>query len=483
MRRLLAMMILAMAIGCGGGGGGGSADGTAPEGGAAAGGAAVPTTTVVANNPAAPTPAAPAAATQADINLRAAMANAGVQVVQAAPAQDAAKVTLGQALMFDKILSGNMDISCATCHHPTQATGDGLSVSIGTGGSGLGPARTLGAGRNFIARNAPGLFNLAPVNPMFHDGRVSRAQGGAFTTPAGGQLPQGLDNVAAAQAMFPVTDRDEMRGNAGDTRLDGQPNELAGFADNDLTNIWASIMTRLLAIPQYQQMFAAAFPGVPQNQLGFQHAANAIAAFEISQVEHLDSPFDRYVAGDNSALTDAQKRGGQIFYGRGRCSACHRGGLLSDLTFHNIAAPQVGPGKGAEAPLDFGRGRETGQPQDRFRFRTPTLRNVALTGPWMHSGSYTSLQAVVRHYINPGQALNNYNPNQLQPQFRSQVHVTDQLAAGVLNNLDPVLGNPIPLNNGDVDDLVDFLNALTDDTSTNLNNLAPASVPSGLPLD
>ncbi|MCA9796600.1 MAG: cytochrome-c peroxidase, partial [Candidatus Eremiobacteraeota bacterium] len=219
------------------------------------------------------------------------------------------------------------------------------------------------------------------------------------------------------------------------------------------------------------------------NQLGFQHAADAIAAFEIARIEHLNSPFDRYVAGDNAALTDAQKRGGQIFYGRGRCAACHRGGLLSDLAFHNIASPQVGPGKGAEAPLDFGRGRETGQPGDRFRFRTPTLRNVALTGPWMHSGSYTSLQAVVRHYINPAQALNNYNPNQLQPQFQSQVHVQDQLNAGVLNTIDPVLATPIQLNNGDVNDLVDFLGALTDDTSTNLNGLAPASVPSGLPVD
>ena len=239
-------------------------------------------------------------------------------------------------------------------------------------------------------------------------------------------------------------------------------------------------MARLLAIPEYVSLFQAAYPGVPQGQLGFQHAANAIAAFEIARFSPLNSPFDRYLAGDNAALNDAQKRGALLFYGGARCAACHRGPLLSDFTFHNIASPQVGPGKGAEAPLDLGRGRETGLAGDRFRFATPVLRNVAVTGPWMHSGSYTSLAAVVRHYINPGQALRNYNAGQLDPRFQTQVHVADQLAAGVLNNLDPVLAAPNPLNPNEVNDLVSFLESLTDPGA--LQVPVPSRVPSGLPL-
>lgn len=448
------------------GGGGGSSSSTSPD-------TPAPTdTTPVTEQPQAtpdPTPVA-----DLDTPLRAALNAAGV-VPLTTPPQDAHQVVLGQALMFDKILSGNKDMACATCHHPDFQTGDALSLSIGTGGHGLGPLRTLGTGKTFIPRNAPPLFNLNGVNTLFWDGRIQGTQ-----TPAGAQTPPGLSGALAAQALFPVTDRDEMRGQAGDTAVDGSPNELAPLADNDFTGIWAGVVNRLTAIPQYVIMFQNANPGLDPANIRIQHVANAIAAFEIDQGGRHDSPFDRYVAGDNAALSDAQKRGASLFYGQARCAQCHRGGLLSDFQFHDVAFPQVGPGKGAEAPLDLGRGRETGQAQDRFRFRTAPLRNVARTGPWTHAGGYTTLENVVRHYINPGQALQNYDPGQLDPRLQGQVHVQDAIAAGVLNNLDPILRQPNPLSPQDVSDLVAFLNALTDD-----NPVAgpPASVPSGLPVD
>lgn len=479
---------------CGGGGDGGG------EGAAGGGTPTTAGTTQVANSvnpPAATQPAAdpvpdpapdpapepapdPVPVDPVDQQLRAAMAQAGVEPLAAPPAQDPNLVALGEALMFDKILSGNKDISCATCHHPTLASDDDLSLSIGTGGTGLGANRQLGAGRNFIPRNAPALFNLAEVERMFWDGRVNGNLATGLNTPAGNVLPAGLNHALAAQAMFPVTSADEMRGVPGDMALDGSANELAGFAADDFTNIWASLMARLLALPEYATLFQAAFPGVSQNQLGFQHAANAIAAFEIDRFSQMGSPFDQYLAGNDGALNEAQKRGALLFYGRARCAVCHRGPLLSDLQFHNIAAPQVGPGVGAAAPLDLGRGAQTGNAQDNFRFRTPILRNVALTGPWMHAGAYTSLNAVVGHYRNPANSLRNYNPNQLDPRFRGQVRTAEQLAAGVLNNLDPQLA-PVQLNGNDVDDLVAFLESLTDPTAAAVT--APATVPSGFPVD
>lgn len=423
-----------------------------------------------------PAPPAPA---DLDTPLRTALTAAGVGPV-IVPAADPARVALGQALTFDKLLSGNQDIACATCHHPRQETGDGLSLSIGTGGSGLGPGRALGPGKTFIPRNANAIFNLSQAEVLFWDGRVSGNRAAGFQTPAGAQLPAGLTGALAAQAMFPVTSRDEMRGQPGDLAVDGSVNELAALGDDDFAGIWNALAARLKANSQYVSLFQSAFPEVPPDQIGFQHAANAIAAFESSQLSRLGSPFDRYLAGDNAALTEAQKRGALLFYGTARCSVCHRGGLLSDFSFHSIAAPQVGPGKGDEAPLDFGRGRETGLAADRFAFRTPPLRNVALTGPWTHSGAYTSLEAVVRHYINPARALQAYDPGQLEARLQGQVHNQESIAAGLLQSLDPVLRQPNPLNDGQVADLVEFLRSLTDPAPL---PAAPPSVPSGLPVD
>lgn len=416
-----------------------------------------------------------------DVALRQAMAAAGVVAAVAPAPQDADKIALGRVLMFDKILSGNKDISCATCHTPSLGTGDALSVSIGTGGVGSGENRVLGAGRDFIPRNAPPVYNLGSADTMFWDGRV-HSVGGTLDTPAEAALPNGLDSALAAQAMFPVTSRAEMRGQSGDNDINGQVNELAQVADNDLSGQWEAIMDRLRAIPAYVALFQAAYPQVATQDLGFEHAANAIAAFEEDQFGTFNSPFDQYVAGDDTALTAQQKSGAELFYGRANCASCHSGPLLSDFDFHNIAAPQVGPGKDADAPLDLGRFGVSGINQDRFRFRTPPLRNVALSGPWMHSGPYTTLNGVVAHYRNPANALRNYNGGQLRGDLQSLVFTQQQINAGILNNLDPQV-QPVQLNQQDVADIVAFLNALTDPTAVQRANDIPASVPSGLPVN
>src|SRR5205814_852127 len=123
------------------------------------------------------------------------------------PFQSQALVDLGQALMFDKILSGNRDVACATCHHPSTHEGDGLALAIGTGGSGLGPGRTLGSGRQFVRRNAPSLLNDAlGLSYLFWDGRITRFGNGFNGGPSQG-LPGGLPDLLTAQAMLPVLDR------------------------------------------------------------------------------------------------------------------------------------------------------------------------------------------------------------------------------------------------------------------------------------
>lgn len=401
----------------------------------------------------------------------------------AAPQENPEMVELGRLLFYDKILSGNMDISCATCHHSLFHTSDGLPVPIGTGGQGLGPARQIGVGRNLIPRNAPDVFHHSSFSVMFADGRVSGNSATGFKSPAGNKLPAGLTNVLAVQAMFPVTSADEMRGKAGDIRVDGQPNEVAVLADNDFIGIWATLGRRVFDNAEYRALFIRAFPGVNPANFGFQHVAIAIGAFE-AQVWHFpNSPFDQFLAGRTSSMSDAQKAGALIFYGKGQCYQCHSGGLLTDERFHNIAAPQVGPGKGAEAPLDFGRGRETQSASDKFAFRTPPLRNVTLTGPYMHSGAFSTLEAAVRHHLNPATSLQNYDATQLPARQNIPVHVQDSITAGILNNVDPLVGQIGPLNDSEVQLLLQFLGSLTDPAALNQSAEIPARVPSNLPVN
>ena len=421
-----------------------------------------------------------------DADLRQSIARWGVVPIGRMPAQDSALVTLGQALMFDKILSGNRDIACATCHLPSRQLTDGLSLAVGTGGTGNGPARALGAGRQFVPRSAPTLLNTGlGLNYLFWDGRIARfgAGPGGFTTPAGAALPPDLPNVLAAQAMFPVLDRREMRGVAGDTDVFGKPNELAQLGDSQLPQVWAGVMARLRAVPEYVTLFQAAYPSIAPSDLTFARAAEAIAAFEMQALTKTDSPFDRYLARDDGALSVEQKRGGLLFFGKAQCGSCHNGPFLGANGFANTAAPQVGPGVGAELPLDLGRAAVDGSSFYRFAFRIAPLRNVELTAPYFHDGAYPTLEAVVRHYNNARAALSAFSDTLLAPAVRGDYHGDGVTIAGVLQSLDFRLQRPLGLTEGEMADLVAFLKSLTDPSARDLRLVAPARVPSGLPVD
>src|SRR5882762_3557075 len=190
-----------------------------------------------------------------DVQLRRSISQWNVVPITAPPQQDPALVTLGRALMFDKVLSGNRDIACATCHEPALHATDGLPLAIGTGGTGTGAARTPGPGRGFVPRNAPSLLNSAiGLSYIFWDGRLTRFGG----QPPEVSLPPDLPNVIAAQAMMPVLNRREMRGDPGDLDVFGNANELARFTDSQPSQIWQAVMQRLLAIPKYDTLFSAA---------------------------------------------------------------------------------------------------------------------------------------------------------------------------------------------------------------------------------
>jgi cytochrome c peroxidase len=422
-----------------------------------------------------------------DAQVRQALNGWGVVPILPPSAPDPALVDLGRSLFFDKILSGNRDVSCSSCHKPSTGTGDGLSLAIGTGALRTGATPTLGEGRQLTPRNAAPLFG-ASLRPfyLFWDGRVSDFGGQSnFATPAGAALPTGLASVLAAQAMIPVTNRVEMRGIPGDHDVFGNANELAVLADSQYAAIWSALMRRVLAVNAYVQKFNAAYPSVPVGQLGFQHAANAIAAFEVASFARTNSAFDRYLARDDNALSVDAKRGALLFFGKARCSQCHNGPMIGGQFFASVAAPQVGPGIAASAPLDVGRGDPSivTQPQlPKFFFRIPPLRNVELTAPYMHDGVYPTLEAVVRHYNNVDSAVKAYDVSQLDPSLRSSYHGDAATISQLLSSLDGRLRPPLGLTADEQRHLVAFLKSLTDPSARDLNGVTPAAVPSGLPV-
>ncbi|MGB0678327.1 MAG: cytochrome-c peroxidase [Polyangiales bacterium] len=410
------------------------------------------------------------------VALRTAMVELGAAtpVLPTTLSADDPKLRLGQALFFDKLLSGNRDISCATCHHPVHASADALPLSIGVGGQGLGPTRRQPPERPFIPRHAPEVFNrdAAEWVTMFWDRRV-RQEAGQLTTPAGAALPPGLTHVLAVQAMFPVTSHAEMRGAPGDNEIADAP---------DLPAVWQALMARLVAVPEYVTLFAAAFPQVPTGELSFAHAAEAIAAFEGTAFRAVDTPYDRFLAGDDGALTPEARRGAALFFGAGQCVRCHMGPLLSDQQVHVIGGPQLGPGKEGAAPDDLGGFGVSQQESERWAFRTPPLRNVELTAPYMHAGAYRDLQAVVQHHFDPAAALSAYDVGQLPVPFQSHLLRDPAREAALEVVLDSDLPTGMTPSDSELTDLVAFLQALTDPASHDLTAWLPASVPSGLPV-
>jgi cytochrome c peroxidase len=237
----------------------------------------------------------------------------------------ARKSELGRLLFFDPRLSGDNTISCATCHMPEWAFADGLPVGRGRDGV-------------LLARNTPTLLNVGLQTTFFRDGRATSLE---------------------EQAVGPIQAADEMH--------------------RDLEELEAELQS----VPEYRQQFQEAF-GRPVDS---EAIAESLSAFERTLVSR-DSPFDRYLAGDTTALSEAARRGLELFRGDAGCIRCHHGPLLSDGKFYRLGVSFT----------DRGRGAVTDNAEDLAKFRTPSLRDVARTAPYMHNGSLKTLSDVVKFY-------------------------------------------------------------------------------------
>ncbi|XWN32145.1 MAG: cytochrome c peroxidase [Devosia sp.] len=404
---------------------------------------------------------------------------------------DRLEAEIGWRLFYDPILSGNRNISCATCHHPRFATGDGLSLSMGEGGIGLGPERRpdpLNPPEQRVPRNSQALFNLGAheFTVLFHDGRieVDQTRASGIRTPLGADMEEGFATLLSAQTMFPVLSQDEMAGhtNENDVSRAVRQGRLTGEG-----GAWDIIAKRVAAIDTYQSLFEDLDPQIKAGRpLAFTDISDAIAAFMELEWRSDDSLFDAFLRGE-ATLPEAAMQGLALFYGKAGCAVCHAGPFQTDHRFHAMGAPQIGPGKAARFEShtrDEGRMEVTGRDDDAYAFRTPSLRNVVHTGPYGHAGAHSDLAAFLRDHAAPSSALARYDSGQAVLPPQDGANDFAPLEGGGRDAIAAAITSPDrPLSEADIAALLAFLETLSDSVALSGRLGIPEAVPSGLPVD
>lgn len=275
------------------------------------------------------------------------------------------KEELGKLLFFEKALSLDSSVSCSSCHNPAHAFSDTNSLSDGVNGK-------LGL------RNAPGIMNLHANEPVFYDGRAK-------------------DLVD--QVHFPVQDPNEMN--------------LSMF----------EVAKRLNKDPKYKFIFNSIF----HSEASEANIAEAIVAFELT-LQTSNTPFDAFMSGDESAISESAKRGRELFLSdRAKCFDCHFGPDFTGDEFKNIGLYDGGEWN------DLGRYKVSLDSADIGKFKVPGLRNVGVTAPYMHNGKFKTLEEVIEYYSNP--YLKVKNPINLDKSLWTPINFTEQEKADLLSFL------------------------------------------------
>jgi cytochrome c peroxidase len=402
---------------------------------------------------------------------------------------------LGKRLFFSNKLSGHQDTACVTCHHPALAGGDALSLPIGIDAVDpevIGPRREQSPhtddydGGPNVPRNSPSTFNAVFYNRcMFWDCRIEAIgatpgmNGQNHTVLRTPDTMMGMSRIRAnnlleAQSSFPVTSEHEMRGSFLEDEDNGLLRETLAKRFMTDKEEW---------IDDFKKAFGEA--KAPRELINFDNIAEAIAAYQISQI-FVNNPWKKYVNGDSSAISENAKKGALLFFqtreqGGYNCAQCHSGDFFTDESFHVTAMPQIGRGKedGESEDHDFGRFVMTGNPSDKFAFRTPSLLNVEVTSPYGHTGAYKSLRSVIRHMMNPQKAIASFdfNLNHLDKKIQNEnAEKNTKEALEQLSRLQSQGNSKLTsfpnINENHVDQIYDFLISLTDPCTKQPNCLS-----------
>jgi cytochrome c peroxidase len=363
--------------------------------------------------------------------------------------------------------------------------------------------------------------NSAFYPKLMWNGRFASLSGDPFDNSAGFSFPQPegttrfgpndpvVTQLLIAQAHIPPTELVEVAGFTGtrgtigpdfDAFDDGlgsvvPPPDASGFRNEPIRQ---AVLERLNSTPAYRQKFGALFPEVAAGApIDFSMFGRAIAEFEFTLI-FANAPIDRYARGDKEAMTESQKRGAMVFFGKGNCVQCHAvagksNEMFSDFKMHVLGVPQIAPafgvGKGNvifDGPgrnEDFGLEQLTGDPADRYKFRSSPLRNAALQPAFFHNGAFTRLEDAIRHHLDVARSVRDYDP--ISAGLDNDLTLPLGPMTPVLARLDPLVATPLELRPDEFRDLVAFVrDGLLDDRARKetLCKLVPPSVPSGFPV-
>jgi len=429
---------------------------------------------------------------------------------------------LGRLLWFDTLHSLHHDNTCGGCHSPTNGFGDSQGMAIGVQNNHVvGPDRT--GPRN--QRRSPLVVNTAFLSALMWNGRFAAPSRDPFDNSLGFHFPPPEGDVrfppnspvfrhlSQAQAHIPPTEMVEVAGFTGVCRSSdlGRKSSFCQFDDGlgeivplpDATGfrnepIRQKCLELLNDEPEYRRLFGELFPEVADGKpIDFTMFGFAIAEFELT-LTFANAPIDRFARGQRDTMTDSEKRGALLFFGRARCATCHAvagdaNEMFTDFKNRVVGVPQIAPyfgvgmgnmifdGPGEDE--DFGLEQITGNPADRYKFRTAPLRNLALAPAFFHNGAFTRLEDAIRHHLDVYESARHYDP----VAAGVAVDLTHRLGPiePVLGRLDRKLRHPIELNRTEFSDLVAFVRyGLLDERAEkeNLCKLVPRSVPSGSPL-
>ena len=354
-------------------------------------------------------------------------------------------VAAGKLVFQSKGLSLNRETACASCHLDRFGSADGIPNAVGTQGKGQGIERLAGGG-DIIPRNTLPFWGRGGVgfNIFFWDGKVDGTNGAVVSQF--GSLPPSSDPLVVAAHLPPVE--------IGEMITDSQKNdELKTETISTAQSVYALLVDQLISDPDIEQALTFA-TGKQPSQIVYLDVATALASFIRDNFKVQPIKLHRFVF-DGIPLTDQERRGGLVFYGKGGCSACHNGAYFTDFDFHAVPFPQAGFGKNGFG-IDYGRFNETLDPDDRYKFRTPPLLNVTKTAPYSHSGSVADLGDAIRFHVDP---LALYDATRFSDAQRVEYY-----SALKSWSREPLVG--IALDNEEIADLVAFLATLEYDSAT-----------------
>ncbi len=353
---------------------------------------------------------------------------------------DPALVPLGKIFFESKSLSLNGNVSCRDCHLDEFGSSDGLPLAIGIGGAKVGPERAMSSGA-IIPRNTLPLWGRggAEFDVFFWDGRTDFS-GKTIISPFGESFPS--KDPLVTMIHIPAVEIREM------LQEDEFISSQKGESVNNAKKVYAAIVERLRREESNALEMLADKIAIPQQELSFVHIATSIANFIRHEFRLQSTSFHKYVF-EEGKLTDRERRGALLYFGKGKCATCHSGPYLSDFGFHSIAFPQLGFGKNGFG-VDYGRYNATHDPNDLYRFRTPPLINVSKTAPYGHSGSLATIEEAIRVHFDP---LKFVEPSKMTPLDRHEIYKRLTVASDRIIQIGY-------LDDAEVADLTDFLKAL-----------------------